>query len=202
MIKSLFEELEDFYRAIMRLAISLLTALFTLLCTWVVVYMSERLKIKNKKKRKGVNEMAILRNTVVYSTAVVGYDMLQNHPARVMPQNRRISRLGFTGGAGVGDSGGELFVGQVSQGSFKNTSTGDSPKLDTDLLPVSIRVPAGTPIRFVIDDAAPSANVSIMISADDTGYGSSGGRSGYKRRSTSYTRTRRSSGSTRMGRGA
>ena len=80
----------------------------------------KRLGKPRKRKRERMN----IRVEVAAATAVVGYDLIQNHVNNRVPSARVIDGIALVGSAAAGDTVIELMVNNKSEGMFSNTATG------------------------------------------------------------------------------
>lgn len=94
--------------------------------------------------------------SVAAATAVVGYDLMTNHPQQRSGRHRIIRAIGAKGSAAAGDTEFECFGGERRAGVYKNDDTG-YPNRDNIKPAGNIFIRAGDPIRLNVTDA-PSTN--------------------------------------------
>ena len=100
----------------------------------------------------------------------VGTNLMAGHRLQIVPQIRRVSRIGVTGSAAAGDSAIDLFYGDTFLGTFYNTTLGANiiPLDSKDMMNVTSRyaLDRNEPLNLLVS-VAPTTNplnVSMEIS--------------------------------------
>lgn len=107
--------------------------------------------------------MALTTIGVAAATAVLGYNVLQNRPdVQSAGRNRTLRGFALTGSAVIGDCSVDIKVGDRVVGTFYNSAL-LTPQRDRDIMPMSIHVPAGTPVSVIVVDAPATSIMYSML---------------------------------------
>lgn len=109
--------------------------------------------------------MGIGQASVAAATAALGYDLTTGQIWATSSNDRALTGFAMCGSAAAADTKVSLYVDQVKVGEFFNTTTG-VPTRD-HFYPIDAGVPAGSKISVIVDDAAATNPVNIVVQWDD-----------------------------------
>ena len=105
--------------------------------------------------------------SVAAATAVVGYDLFSNEWFQSMGSDRALTGIGAAGSAAALDTLFQLFIDDVFVGEFYNSATG-AVLVDAHVVPLDeLYVPAFAKVRAVVEDAANTNPINVMLIWDD-----------------------------------
>ena len=105
--------------------------------------------------------------SVAAATAVVGYDLFSDEWFQSMGSDRALTGIGVAGSAAALDFLCQLFIDDVFIGEYYNAATG-AVLVDAHMVPLDeLYVPAFAKIRCVVEDAANTNPINVMLIWDD-----------------------------------
>jgi len=97
------------------------------------------------------------------ATAVLGYNLLQNRPdVQSAGRNRTLRGVALTGSAVIGDCAVDIKVADRVVGTFYNSAL-LTPQANRDVMPMSVHVPAGSPVSVIVTDAPATSILYVML---------------------------------------
>lgn len=97
------------------------------------------------------------------ATAVLGYNLLQNRPdVQSSGRTRTLRGLALTGSAVIGDCSVDVKVQDRVVATVFNSAL-LTPQMDRDLIPLSVHVPAGSPVSVIVTDAPATSILYVML---------------------------------------
>lgn len=109
--------------------------------------------------------MGMGQTSVAAATAALGYDLATGQLWSVSGNDRVLTGFAITGSAAAGDTKVSLYVDQIKVGEFYNTTTGFPTRDHFYMLDAG--VPAGSKISVIVDDAAATNPINIVLQWDD-----------------------------------
>jgi len=97
------------------------------------------------------------------ATAILGYNLLQNRPdVQSSSRNRTLRGIAVTGSAVIGDCSVDVKVADRVVGTFYNSAL-LTPQTNRDVMPMSVFVPAGSPVSIIVTDAPATSILYVML---------------------------------------